>query len=106
MKNHNIIIARSKAYLNNRYRTDINFRLICKRRSRIRQALGRKTKALATRRFSVIDIDTYRKWIEWQMTPEMNWNKIEIDHVKPICMFDISKDEESKEAFSWKNTQP
>ena len=53
-----------------------------------------------------IDINSYRRWIEWQMTPEKNWSNIEFDHVKPICMFDVSKDEELKEAFSWKNTQP
>ena len=40
------------------------------------------------------------------MTPEMNWTNTEIDHVKPICLFDVSEDEESKEAFPWKNTQP
>ena len=34
------------------------------------------------------------------MTPEMNWSNIEIDHVKAICMSDVSKDEELKEAFS------
>ena len=39
------------------------------------------------------------------MTAEMNWQNIEIDHIKPICMFDVSKDDELKEAFSWKNTQ-
>ena len=47
-----------------------------------------------------IDIETYRKWIEYQMTSEMNWSNIEIDHVKSICLFDVSKDEELKEAFS------
>ena len=36
----------------------------------------------------------------------MNWSNIEIDHVKRICMFDVSDDEQLKEAFSWKNTQP
>ena len=40
------------------------------------------------------------------MTPEMNWSNIETDHVKSICLFDVSKHEELKEAFSWKNTQP
>ena len=40
------------------------------------------------------------------MTPDMNWQNIEIDHVKAICLFDISKDEKLKEAFSWKNTEP
>ena len=52
-----------------------------------------------------MDNDLYRKWIEFQMTPEKNWSKIEIDHVKAICLFDLSKDEELKEAFDWKNTQ-
>ena len=36
----------------------------------------------------------------------MNWDNIQIDHVKPICMFDVSKDEELKEAFRWETTQP
>ena len=36
----------------------------------------------------------------------MNWINIEIYHVKPTCMFDVTKDEELKEKFSWKNTQP
>ena len=26
--------------------------------------------------------------------------------MRPICLFDVSKDEELKEAFSWKNTRP
>ena len=40
------------------------------------------------------------------MTPEVDWTSIEIDHVKAIRFFDVSRDEELKEAFSWKNTQP
>ena len=53
-----------------------------------------------------IDIETFKKWIEWQFTPEMNWPNIELDHVKPNCMFSVSKDDELREAFNWKNTQP
>ena len=40
------------------------------------------------------------------MTPDTTWDNIEIDHVKAICVFNVSKDEELKEAFNWKNTQP
>ena len=36
----------------------------------------------------------------------MNWSNIEIDHVKPIFLFDVSNDKEPREAFFWKNTQP
>ena len=81
-------------------------RLICRTRSRIRQALRGKTKSSSTINLLGMDIETYKKWIQWQFTPEMNWSKTELDHVKPFCMFDLSKDEELREAFSWKNTQP
>ena len=85
---------------------NFNYRLICITRSRIRQALNRKTKSFSTLDILGMDIDLYRKWIEFQMTLEMNWSNIEIDHVKAICLFDLSKDEEIKEAFNWKNSQP
>ena len=93
-------------YIKNRGKTDVNFRLICNTRRRIHHALNGKLKSSSTREILGIDIDLYKKWIEFQMTPEMNWSNIEIDHVKPICLFDISDDEQLKEAFNWKNTQP
>ena len=40
------------------------------------------------------------------MTPEMNWSNIEIDHVKPNCLFSVPDDGELKLEFNWKNTQP
>ena len=99
---------RAKINSNERMRrqSDINYRLIKNRRCRIYHALNVKTKSSSTLDILGIDIETYKKWIEFQFTPEMNWSNIEIDHVKPICMFDVSNDEEIREAFSWKNTQP
>ena len=52
-----------------------------------------------------LDIDTYRKWKDFQMTSEMNWKNIEIDHVKPISSYDAFKDEKMRKAFNWINTQ-
>ena len=66
----------------NKNKTDNKFRLICRTRSRIRQALEGKIKPSSTKNILGIDIETNRKWIEWQMTPEMNWTNLEIDHVK------------------------
>ena len=40
------------------------------------------------------------------MTPDMTWDNIEIGHVRPISSFDISDDEQLKEAFNWRKTQP
>ena len=53
-----------------------------------------------------IDINTYKKWFEFQMTPETNWSNNNLDQVKPICQFDVSKDEELQKCFNWKITQP
>ena len=106
LKNRDQIMAQNKIYTNNRYKTDINFRLISNTRSRIYNSLKGMTKQSSTKKILGIDIDLYRKWLEFQFTPEMNWLNIEVDHIKPICMFDVSDDEQLKEAFSWKNTQP
>ena len=89
-----------------RYKTDINFRLICKTRSRSRQALAGKIESSSAINILGIDNETYRNCLKFQYTPEMIWDNIEIDHVKAICLFDVSKEEKMKEAFSWKNKQP
>ena len=95
-----------KQYIKNRIKTDVNYRLITNTRSRIYKSLNGMTKQTSTKEILGRDADTYRKWIEFQFTREMNWYNIEIDHIKQICMFDVSNDEQLKEAFSWKDTQP
>ena len=64
------------------------------------------TKQSTSRNILVLDNNTYRRLIEYQFTPEMIWSNEEKDQVKPICLFDVSKDEELGEAFHCKNTQP
>ena len=51
-----------------------------------------------------IDFKTSRKWIEFQMTPDMNWKNIDIDRVRPISSFPITDGEQLKEPFNWKDT--
>ena len=53
-----------------------------------------------------IDIHNYRKRIQYQFTSETNWSNIEIDHVEPFFLFDISNNNDIEETFCWKNTQP
>ena len=66
------IFARKRSYSNDRYKTDNKFCSLSRTESRIYQALGRKNKPSSTKDILGIDIETYRKWIEHQMTPEMN----------------------------------
>ena len=100
------INTRMNEYKKNRIKTNVNFRLIRNTGRRNHHALNGKLKSSSTKENSGIDTDTYWKWIEYHMTPDMTWNVIEIDHVTTICFFDVSKDEEVNEAISWKNTQP
>ena len=106
LKDHDKIITRKKICSNSRHETDTKFRLICKTRSRNRQTLNGKSVSISTKEILGIDIDTYRKRMRYQMTPEMNWFNIEIDHVKPIWRSDASRHAELKKAFNWENTQP
>ena len=65
-----------KEYMKNRYKTVVNFRLIKNTRRRIHHALNGRSKSSSTRDILGIGIDLYREWIEFQMTPEMNWSNI------------------------------
>ena len=94
-----------KHYVKNRFKTDVNYRFIVYTKNRIYKSLKGMMKQSSSRDILGIDIYFYKKWIESQFTPEMNWSNIEIDHVKPICLFDVSKDEELGEVFNWKNIQ-
>ena len=100
------IEKKEKLYLKNKRETDVNFRLISNTRNRIYKSLEGTTKQSSAKQSLGTDIDFHREWFEYQKTPDMNWSNIEVDHVKPLCMFDVYKDEELNGAFKWKNTQP
>ena len=92
-------------YPKNKRENNVIFRLIRNTGNIFYEALKCLTKLSSTKDILGIDINLYRKWIEWQMTPEMNWTNLEIDHVNVVSLFDVSKEEELIEAFSSKNTQ-
>ena len=76
---------RKRRQLDNRSRLNENTRC------RIQHALNSNSKSFSTLDFFGIDIETYRKWIEYQMTLEMDWTNIEIDHVKPVFTWYIQR---------------
>ena len=67
-----------KEYMKNRMKTDVGFRLVRNRGPGIHHALNGKTKPSSPLDILGVDIETYRKWIVYQFTPEMNWSNIEI----------------------------
>ena len=105
-KNNEKNIGYKKKYMKQRIKTDVSYRLIKNTRCRIFHALNGKSKSVSTIENLGKNVNLYKKWIENQVTPEVNWTKSENDHVKPICMFDISKHGELKDVFSEQNIQP
>ena len=89
MSNRDKIIAPRKVSDNNRWKTDNNFCSICKTRSKFRQVLSGKSKISSTKDILRMDINTFRNWIQFQFKPQMSWDNIEINHVKPTCMFKV-----------------
>jgi hypothetical protein len=72
-------------------------------------------KAKSTRDGKIEDIigcsiENYRNHIEKQFKPDMTWENHgilwEIDHIKPLDSFDLTKPINQKQAFSYLNTQP
>ena len=53
-----------------------------------------------------VDIELSRKRREYQMSPEMKKKIIHIDCVRQNISFVGTKQEELKEAFNWRKTQP
>ncbi len=55
--------------------------------------------------------DQLRKHIEMQFTENMTWekvilNEIHLDHIRPICDFDLLNKEQQRQAFHYTNLQP
>lgn len=56
-------------------------------------------------------IDFFKNHIEKQFEPGMTWenrapNGWHIDHIKPLEKFDLTNENQIKEAFNFKNTRP
>lgn len=77
-------------------------------RTRIGNAI--KAKSNSSKDLLGCDIETYISYLEFQFEEKMSWENYgdywQIDHVNPICNFDLSKEEELLAAFNWKNTRP
>ena len=102
-------IQRMREYENNRYKTDINFKLRKVCRGRIRLALKGKIKSASTMELIGCTIDELRSHIESQFKPWMMWENHglwDIDHIKAMSSFDLSDPAQQHACCNWSNLQP
>ena len=112
-------LANRKYYLNNKEKyvnkkwsevseeIKIGNRLRC----RVRNALKGKIKSKPTWELLGCTMREFKTHLINKFTDTMTWNdvmngNIHIDHIKPCINFDLSKKEEQKICFNYKNLQP
>ena len=101
-----------KRYEKNRKLLDPEYKLMKTLRSRLNSALKRKNveKGFSTLELTGCELPFLKKYIESKFTKGMTWEKvgpeIHIDHIIPICKFDLTKEEEQKKCFHYTNLQP
>lgn len=96
-----------------RQSSDIERRIIHNVSSRIRFALkrGHFTKKQESSAVLGCNIRDYKKYLEDKFLAGMSWANYgftgwHIDHINPLCTFNLINPEEQKKAFHYTNTQP
>lgn len=108
-KNKVKILEKQKRYIQNKRKTDINFKLRDNLRHRIYLVLKENQKSLSTEKLIGCSIQQLKKYLEGQFKRGMSWNnygKWHTDHIKPCTSFDLSKASEQRKCFYYKNLQP
>lgn len=96
----------------NRLANDKEFRLKKNIGARINGALNTYNTLKKDRTIEYLgcNMEEYTLYLESKFTNQMNWDNYgiewEIDHIKPICKFDLSTESQLYECFHYKNTQP
>jgi len=96
---------------NNRYNTDINFRILSLCRRRLSHALKGNSKSASTMELIGCTVDELRRHIESKFELWMTWENQglggwDIDHIKACSHFNMEDPKQQRACFHWSNLQP
>jgi hypothetical protein len=87
--------------------TNINYRLKKSLASRLRTVLIKND---STMNYIGCNIQYLREWFEYNFTDEMKWDNYgsywSIDHIIPVCKFDLTNEDEKLKCWNWSNLMP
>lgn len=93
-----------------RLANNVNAALALQVRNRINQAIKRESKSGSALDYLGTDILSYKGYLESKFRDGMCWENRgkdwHIDHIKPVCSFNLEIQHERKKAFHYLNTQP
>lgn len=97
----------------NRYKNDIDFQIRSLLRNRLRSTIINGYKSAHTLELLGCSIDELKVHLEQQFEPGMTWEnrgkgkgKWQIDHIIPCSYFDLTKEENQRICFNYRNLQP
>jgi len=96
---------------NNRIKTDVNYKLACYLRGRLRSAIKNNYKSGSAVRDLGCSIPQLRIYLESKFQPGMTWDNWSykgwhIDHIIPLSSFNLENREELLKAVNFANLQP
>lgn len=87
--------------------TNINYRLKKSLAARLRNVLNKNN---TTMNYIGCNIQYLREWFEYNFTSDMNWENYgsfwSIDHIIPVCKFDLTIEDEKLKCWNWTNLMP
>ena len=98
-----------KKYAKEKWNNDINYRLTKLLRNRVRAMVTKGCKSAHTLNLLGCSIDELKAHLEMQFEPGMTWDNCEewhIDHIIPCSYFDLTKEENQRICFNYRNLQP
>ena len=95
----------------NKYKTDINYRILKLCRSRVLHAIKNFNKSASTMELIGCTPDELRQHLESQFKPGMNWENQgrggwDIEHIKACFHFNMEDPQQQRACFNWSNLQP
>jgi hypothetical protein len=91
----------------NEHNTNMNYRIKKSLASRLRNVLNKND---TTMNYIGCNIQYFREWLEYNFTEEMNWDNYgslwSIDHVLPVCKFNLTDENEKFKCWNWSNMMP
>jgi len=98
-----------KRWTKNRLKVDPAYKLLCNLRRRLGHAVKGNTKSASTMKLIGCTMEFLQAHLENQFTEGMTWDnqgEWHVDHIMPCASFDLSKEENQRECFNYKNLQP
>ena len=91
----------------NEHNTNINYRIKKSLAARLRTVLVKND---TTMNYIGCNIQYLREWFEYNFTSEMNWDNYgsywSIDHIVPVCKFNLTVEDEKLKCWNWTNLMP